>query len=103
MFDFLAKLSYSELAIMLPSIAAACYGTYKATYKAMKYDVTKLQDRVTQMEQDRAVDNARSTSKLEAHDDELAELRSDRDKMVTRMETMFTELRADIKLLLQRK
>ncbi|ASX13074.1 hypothetical protein CK627_20930 [Aeromonas dhakensis] len=99
MFDFLAKLSYSELAIMLPSIAAACYGTYKA----MKSDVTKLQDRVTQMEQDRAVDNARSTSKLEAHDDELAELRSDRDKMVTRMETMFTELRADIKLLLQRK
>lgn len=99
MFDFLAKLSYSELAIMLPSIAMACYGTYKA----MKYDVTKLQDRVTQMEQDRAVDNARSTSKLEAHDDELAELRSDRDKMVTRMETMFTELRADIKLLLQRK
>jgi len=99
MFDFLSNLSYSELAIMLPSIAMVCWGTYKA----MKAELTKLHDRVTQMEQDRAVDNARSTSKLEAHDDELAELRSDRDKMVTRMETMFTELRADIKLLLQRK
>ncbi|MGE6114313.1 hypothetical protein CF138_17330 [Aeromonas hydrophila] len=97
-FSFLKDMSFAQFISFLICVLPLCY----ATWIAFKKKVQALEDKFHALEQSIALEKQQSRLENDFIKQTLKEVKDDQDKLISKIDVMINELRADIKELLKK-